>query len=165
MEMETVRPVMRCIVLGGTVAGIVDVAAACWIYHLSPLVLLRGIATGLLGDSAASGGLPISVLGFVLQVGMSILIAAICVTVRRRFRLVTLSWVFTGIAYGVATFSVMNYVVMPLSAVRHIPHFSVVFFVKNLAAMLVFGLIIAWASRSVQSPPSRAPAGDGSRRC
>jgi uncharacterized membrane protein YagU involved in acid resistance len=151
--MEPVRPLMRSIVLGGTVAGIVDIAAACLIYHLNPLVLLRGIASGLIGDSAASGGLTVSLLGFVLQVGMSVLIAAICVTVRRQFRLVKLPWAVTGIAYGVATFIVMNYVVMPLSAVGHIPHFSVANFEKNLAAMVVFGLIIAFASRSIQDAP------------
>lgn len=154
--MEQVRPLIRSIVLGGTLAGIVDIAAACLIYHLNPLVLLRGIASGLIGDSAASGGLTISVLGFVLQVAMSVLIAAICVIVRRQFRLVKLHWAVTGFAYGAAIFVVMNYVVMPLSAVGHIPHFSVANFEKNLAAMLVFGLIIAFTCRSIQDAPSRA---------
>jgi uncharacterized membrane protein YagU involved in acid resistance len=156
--MEQVRPLIRSIVLGGTVAGLVDIVAACLIYRLKPVVLLRGIASGLIGDSAASGGLSISVLGFVLQVGMSVLIAAICITVRRQFRLVKLPWVVTGIAFGVATFIVMNYVVMPLSAIGHIPHFSVANFEKNLTAMVVFGLIIGFASRSVQDAPSRRHA-------
>jgi len=40
-------------------------------------------------------------------------------------------------------FVVMNYVVMPLSAIGHRPHFTLLLFAENLAAMLLFGLIVA----------------------
>jgi hypothetical protein len=44
-------------------------------------------------------------------------------------------------------FFVMNYVVVPLSAWKHHPHFSAYSFAANMAAMLVFGLIVAWFAR------------------
>lgn len=42
----------------------------------------------------------------------------------------------------------MNYVVVPLSALGKVPHFSVFSFIANLAAMLLFGWIIAFFARS-----------------
>ena len=44
-------------------------------------------------------------------------------------------------------FVVMNYVVVPLSAWNRVAHFTPMSFVWNLLAMLVFGLIVAYASR------------------
>ena len=41
----------------------------------------------------------------------------------------------------------MSYVVMPLSAVGHAPKFVMAGFAMNMAAMLVFGLIVAGCAR------------------
>ena len=51
-------------------------------------------------------------------------------------------------AYGVGVFAVMNYVVMPLSAVGHSPHFTLLSFSENMLAMLLFGVLVAFFSRS-----------------
>jgi hypothetical protein len=85
---------------------------------------------------------------------MSILIAAIFVVVGLRLRWLTTRWVSAGLAYGVVVFGVMNYVVMPLSAWHRINHFSPGSFVANLVAMLVFGLIIAFAARRLAGSSS-----------
>jgi hypothetical protein len=44
-------------------------------------------------------------------------------------------------------FAVMNYAVVPLSALHSTPSFTAMSFALNLAAMLLFGVIIAWFAR------------------
>jgi hypothetical protein len=56
-------------------------------------------------------------------------------------------WIISGLAYGVIVFFVMNYIVVPLSAWKLAPHFTPVKFAANMAAMLLFGLIVAFFSR------------------
>jgi uncharacterized membrane protein YagU involved in acid resistance len=137
------------ILLGGLVAGTLDIGAACLINNAPPAGILRAIAGGLLGKSASTGGLPIAGLGLVLQWAMSILIAAIFVIAGRWMPILRRRWIEAGLAYGVVVFFVMNYVVLPLSAIGHAPRFRIVHFSEDMVAMLVFGLIVAhFASRT-----------------
>jgi hypothetical protein len=41
----------------------------------------------------------------------------------------------------------MNYVVVPLSALRHTPHFTAARFAENMMAMMLFGVIVAFFAR------------------
>ncbi len=41
----------------------------------------------------------------------------------------------------------MNYVVVPLSALKHTPHFTAAHFVENMLAMMLFGVIVAFFAR------------------
>ena len=75
---------------------------------------------------------------------MSILIAAIFIYAATRMAALVRRWIMAGIAYGIVVFFVMNFVVRPLSMHRDFPQMGVYDFVTNLAAMWVFGLIIAW---------------------
>lgn len=142
------RELWTAILLGGFIAGTVDIGAAALIAGQSPLFILHVIAGGLMGKAAIStGGAGIAVLGLVLQWGMSILIAAIYAFVVRRRAVMAEMWVPTGFVFGVAVFLLMNYVVVPLSAYRRIPHFSGLGMVENMAAMALFGLIVAYCAR------------------
>jgi hypothetical protein len=67
-------------------------------------------------------------------------------------------WLAAGLAYGVVVFFVMNYVVVPLSAIGRVPHFTAARFIENLLAMLLFGVIIAFFARSAQTIDSRITA-------
>jgi len=51
------------ILYGGMFAGTMDVFAASLINMVSPLIILRAIASGLLGRTAFHGGMPVSLLG------------------------------------------------------------------------------------------------------
>lgn len=143
----------HAIVVGGLIASTADVGAASLINWLSPVVILHAIASGVLGKAAFAGGAAAAVLGLVLQWLMGLLIAAIFVLAASRFAWLRRRWVFAGIAYGVAIFFVMNYVVVPLSAVPFpAHHFGVRTFIENLLAMFLFGLIIAWRTRERRVP-------------
>lgn len=134
---------LTAVAWGGLVAGTVDIGAASLINGINPMIILRAIASGLLGPGAFQGGAAVSVLGLVLQWGMSLLIAAIFVIAARRMAWMREHWIVSGLAYGVVVFVVMEYVVVPLSAARK-PHFTPVSLLENVLAMLLFGLIVAY---------------------
>jgi uncharacterized membrane protein YagU involved in acid resistance len=138
------------ILLGGAIAGIVDIGAASAINgFIDPLRIMRVIAAGVVGLPAArAGGLQLAALGLVLQVAMSVLIAAIYNVGAVILPVLRRQWLLAGLAFGVGVFVVMTYVVVPLSAVGGgMPPFTVKQ-ALNLVAMLVFGTIIAWFARA-----------------
>jgi hypothetical protein len=144
---RTRHPVLAAALWGGFIAGTLDIGAASVISGYNPLVILKYIAGGVLGKSALAGGPPVAILGLLLQWGMSFIIAAIFVLATRRRIGRTRNWPTWGIAYGVVIFFVMNYVVVPFSALHVTPHFTTYSFIANLAAMLVFGWIVALVAR------------------
>ena len=145
------RAGLKAILLGGLIAGTIDIGAAALINGLSPITIMQAVASGLLGKAAFHGGPSAAALGMGLQWAMSLVIAAIFVLGARGIAILRRRWVLGGLAYGVAIFVVMNYAVMPLSAVGHAPHFTALSFAENLIAMLLFGLIVAYFAR-VRSP-------------
>jgi uncharacterized membrane protein YagU involved in acid resistance len=156
-EQLSVRSTMVAILIGGFVAGTIDIGSACLINGASPPVILRAIAGGLLGKSSIGGAISTAGLGLVLQWAMSILIAAIFVVASLRMPLLRRRWMEAGLAYGVVVFFVMNYVVLPLSAIGHAPRFRLVHFSEDMLAMLLFGLIVArFARLANQGAPTRA---------
>ncbi|RDI99890.1 hypothetical protein DVT68_03415 [Dyella solisilvae] len=142
------HPVLAATLWGGFVAGTLDIGAASLISGYHPLIILKYIAGGLLGKSSLAGGLSNAALGLLLQWAMSIIIAAIFVWATRRRIAASSWWPVWGVAYGVVIFIVMNYVVVPLSALHAVPHFSTFSFIANLAAMLLFGWIVAFFART-----------------
>ena len=139
------------ILLGGLIAGTLDIGAAALINGRNPLVILLVIASGLLGKASFQGGLPAVSLGLVLQWLMSLIIAAIYVLVANRLDELKQHWIAGGLAYGVLIFVVMNYVVVPLSEIGRAPQFTAWTLAGNLLAMLGFGLLVAFLARSAVS--------------
>jgi uncharacterized membrane protein YagU involved in acid resistance len=134
---------------GGLLAGTIDIGAASLINLLSPIVILQFIATGLLGKASLSGGLHTAALGLLLQWLMSLIIAGIYVAAANRIAWLKLWWIVGGLLYGVVIYVVMNFAVVPLSRApvpHHPPHIDKL--LENLAAMLLFGLIVAWFARA-----------------
>ena len=142
------HPVLAAILWGGFIAGTLDIGAASLISGYNPIIILKYVAGGLLGKASLAGGPAEAALGMLLQWAMSLVIAAIFVLMVGRRVAATRQWPVWGVAYGVVVFFVMNYVVMPLSAWQKTPHFSVFSFIANLAAMLLFGWIIALFTRN-----------------
>lgn len=140
------------ILVGGLIASTIDIGAAAWINGLDPSRIQQFIAGGLLGPAALQGGAYTMWLGLFLQWGMGLLIAAIFVLAALRLRWLTARWFAAGLAYGAVVFVVMNYVVLPLSAWHRIGHFTLMSFIWNLLAMLVFGVIVAFTARRYLRP-------------
>jgi hypothetical protein len=140
------RDMAKAALLGGVVAGTVDIGAACLINHRDVTFILHAIAGGLLGERSYAGGAGTAALGAALQEFMGVLIAAIFVSASRFIGWLNDYWKASGLTYGVVIFVVMNYVVVPLSAWHQAPHFAVFNFAANLAAMLLFGLLVSYFS-------------------
>jgi hypothetical protein len=149
--------VLPAILWGGLVAGTIDIGAAALITQLSPIFIMKIVAGGLVGRSAFEGGASVAVLGMMLQWAMSVVIAAIFVLAACRMPVLVRRWIASGLAYGVVVYFVMNYVVVPLSALgKGMPPFDAVKFSENMVAMLLFGLIVAFFARRFlrNAPPA-----------
>lgn len=147
---------LRTILYGGLVAGTIDIFAASLINLLNPVIIFHAIASGILGRQAFRGGIGTAVIGLLLQWGMALVIAAIYVAARSVIPFLKRHWAVGGISYGFVIFFVMNYLVVPLSNAapphyftpQHLLHrFTVPHFFENLAAMVLFGLIVAFFAR------------------
>ncbi len=145
--MPSRRSIATAILLGGLVAATLDIWAASLISGKDVGFILQFIASGLIGKSAFEGGVGTMILGVALQELMGLMIAAVFVLASLRLPWLRRRWVTAGLAYGAVIFAVMNYAVVPLSAIGQVPRFTPESFIKNLAVMLAFGLIISAASR------------------
>lgn len=147
------REVISAILLGGIIAATIDIGAASLINNRSPVFIMQAIAGGLLGRATFQGGAGSAILGALLQEIMGILIATIYIVLSKTVPGLPRRWVMSGLIYGVIVFFVMNYVVVPLSALKALPHFKPVKFAEDMSAMLLFGLIIAFFARRLVSAP------------
>jgi hypothetical protein len=142
-QMPDSGAVIRGVVIGGLVAGVVDISAAVAINHAPPGLILQAIASGVLGKASFHGGGASMMLGFVLQLVMSLIIAAVFGLASVRLSVLVRRPAGSGALYGVGVFIVMNFVVVPLSAAHMKPRITLAFTAFNLAAMILFGLIVA----------------------
>lgn len=115
------RHPLKTIVIAGLTAGALDIAYAFIIWGLrgvTPIRIGQSIASGLLGrEAAVGGGTATGLFGLLLHFVLATIIAAIYYGAARNIRLLVDRAVPCGIAYGLVTYGVMNYVVMPLSAI------------------------------------------------
>jgi uncharacterized membrane protein YagU involved in acid resistance len=142
-ETNSLGPLLAAIVAGGLIAGSVDILAASAIYLASPATILQAIASGLVGRASYDGGVGTMALGLVLQWLMSLIIAAIYGAAAVRMPVLIDKPLRFGALYGVGVFIVMSFIVVPLSAAYPRPQPSVSGLVLNLAANILFGVIIA----------------------
>ena len=138
---------MLAILWGGLAAGLMDFAAAMTMNRLPALTIGRAVASGVYGKGAFKMGDDVAWQGVGLHFGMSLIIAAIYVLAAERLTFMRSSALVWGLLYGVAIFVVMSYVVRPLSraGVAHYPTANAFF--SQFAAMLIFGLFVAFADR------------------
>ena len=115
---------LRPILLGGAVAGALDITYAFIHFGLavgaSPIRIGQSVAAGLLGpDVAFAGGVGVAAFGLALHFLMATMMAAFFVLLAARIPLlVRRAWI-TGPVYGLGLYFVMNYVVVPLSNAAH----------------------------------------------
>lgn len=153
---------LRAILVGGVVAGTLDIGAAALINHASPVLIVHYIASGVLGKASFSVGAPAAWLGLLLQWAMSVIIAAIYWAVTARMPRLRERWWLGGLVAGVIIYLVMNFLVMPFSAAPVTLHQVIARFrpakgAEDLVAMFVFGLIVAYCARYLATPSGARP--------
>ncbi len=114
----------KAILWAGLIAGIMDITAAFVVYGFfgaTPLRILQGIASGLLGPSAHEGGLATAVLGLVCHFTIAFGAAAVFFLLSRVMAFLTRQFVLAGVLYGIAVYFFMGRVVIPLSRAHRNP--------------------------------------------
>jgi len=117
---------LETIVPGGLVVGILDLLFAFTFYGLilgaKPLRIFQTVAAGLLGRPAAyEGGLKTFFLGILVHFVVASCIAAVYYAACLIFPVLLRHAVISGLIYGMIAYLGMNYVVVPLSAIRRSP--------------------------------------------
>ena len=114
------RPLLAA-ALGGGVGGLLDIVYAIVLWGMvlggTPTGVLQSIAAGLLGKAAYEGGAATAALGLALHFFIAFVMALVYVAVAARLRLLTRRPWICGALYGVLLFVIMNFVVVPLSAI------------------------------------------------
>ncbi len=139
------------ILAGGLVAGALDAASAFLTFGWG---MTRGIASGVLGARALTGGTGVWLLGLALHLTIALGAAAIYYLASRRLDFLREHFVVCGIFYGIAIYLVMNLVVLPLSAVPFpVGPFTVKSMIQGLMVhMILIGLPIAASTRIFSRP-------------
>ncbi len=126
----------KAISIAGLTCGAMDISAALVVYGLmgsKPLRLLQGIAGGILGPRAYSGGTSTALLGLALHFVIAFGAATVFFLASRVVPLLLNHAVVSGVLYGIAVYFFMNRVVVQVSAATKFP-FSI--------KMMLIGVII-----------------------
>ena len=148
---------IRAVPLATLVAGTLDIGAAIVTNpQVTAQVVLQSVAAGWLGPATYRGGWPTAWLGLASHFGVMLGIAAVFVFAATRLPALRRLWFPAGVAYGVAVWLAMTYVVVPLSA-STLPPPDLTAALKGLAIhMLCVGLPIAGITRRVLGAPAAA---------
>jgi len=141
------RAVVQGIVLGGLTSGLIDLVYASATSAFKGASVLRpwqGVAFGLIGPAARDGGAGIALLGITLHFMITFGAAAILTLI-----LWSLPWfvkrpLMTGVLFGFGFLLVMNYVILPLSAIGRPIYAGQGFLTAILAHVIMMGLPITW---------------------
>jgi hypothetical protein len=136
------------ILRAGLLSGTFDITDALVFYGfrgVRPIAILQSIASGLLGRAAYQGGVSTAVLGALLHFFIAFTASAVFYAAAQKFAFLRRQPAIWGLLYGGAIYLVMNWIVLPLSAVPKprpvIPPISLINGV--LAVVLLVGLPIS----------------------
>jgi hypothetical protein len=109
------------ILLGGLIAGALDITYACLhyglVYDIPPTRIFQSVAAGVYGGEAArAGGLTTASVGLALHFLLTVIMAAFFMAWTRMIPDLNRWPLLSGPTYGLAIFALMQFVVLPLSA-------------------------------------------------
>jgi hypothetical protein len=141
----------RWVVLAGSAGATCDIAYAFLYYGwrgVPPERILQTVASGVLGKASFDGGWGSAGLGLALHDAIVIVAAALFHAAARRLDWLREEPVTAGLAYGVAIYGVMNFVVLPLSAYPYPMRFPLLTTATGLLVHMVgVGLSISLLTR------------------
>ena len=105
-------------VWGGLAAGVGDSVLALVLYPVSLVRIYQSVAAGLLGRDSFQGGLATAALGMFLHFFIATTAALVYVALSSRLKLLLKQPVPCGLAFGIAVYFFMGFVVVPLSRAR-----------------------------------------------
>lgn len=143
-------------VIGGAIAGPGDLLAATAQFGAPLDVICKSVAAGWVGrDAAMAGGLPMVLLGFFSDLGIAI-VAALIYCVVTPPREIARPWL-NGTLFGLAMFTVMRFIITPLSLAGHGKMAPMVLAESLLVHAFIFGLPVALGAWLVLKPAADRP--------
>jgi hypothetical protein len=116
--MNFIKPI-QTITTAGILAGTLDGLAAVLLYTIpsgrDPLNVFRFIASGVFGSEAFAGGVPMAIAGIVFHYSIATGWAMLYFVSYPRLSWLRTNTLFSGTAYGLFVWLMMNRVVVPLS--------------------------------------------------
>ena len=108
--------------LGTLTVGTLDALDAVIFFYLfrgtTPVQIFQGIASGLVGRAAFSGGARTTLLGVAIHYFIAFMVVLTFLVVSRRVSTLRRWPLWAGLAYGIVVWLFMNLVVLPLSVGR-----------------------------------------------
>jgi hypothetical protein len=139
------------ILYGGLVVGILDGLFALIFYGLilgsKPIRIFQSVAAGLLGPASFEGGVRTFGLGVLLHFIVATCIAAVYYLASLKLPVLIRHAVVCGLIYGMIAYMVMNYVVIPLSAIGSRPFSLRLFLPAFIGHAFLVGLPVALLAR------------------
>jgi hypothetical protein len=139
------RSILRPILLATLVAGTLDILAATGLtlfYGREPANMLRYVASGPF-PPAADWGAAGAGLGLIVHFALMAVMAAVYVAAAERMPSMRRSPLTWGILYGLATYGVMNLVVVPLRFAAPLPPSTRAIVTQLFCHIVLVGLPIA----------------------
>lgn len=136
----------RAILLGGSIAGTLDITAAfvnSGLRGRSPMWVLQSIAGGLLGADSFKGGFRTAVLGGALHFLIAFVACAVYCLASRKLEFLTQRFIVFGLLYGVAVYAFMYLVVLRVAFHGKISYTPAAVVTGLLIHMLCVGLPIS----------------------
>lgn len=119
------RELGKAIVRTWLVAGTLDITAASLyyppVYKFRLILLYQNIASGVFGDGAFRGGVPMAAAGLGFHYFIALAWTVLFFAAYPRFAVVRGNMLMVGALYGIIVWAVMNLVVLPLSRVERGP--------------------------------------------
>jgi len=116
------RSPVRAILIGGLIAGALDITYACVFFgirnHVSPVRIFQSVARGALGLSAFQGGLKTAALGLFFHFLIALIAAAVYFFASRILRFMITNAIISGVLYGACVYFFMYGIVMRFSAIH-----------------------------------------------
>lgn len=113
---------LKAILSGGLIAGILDITAASvssWLRTgRGPLSTFQSVAGGLYGAETFNGGYRTAALGLAIHFFIALTATAVYYLASRKLKFMVNHAIPSGVLYGIAVWTFMYMVVLPLSAWR-----------------------------------------------
>lgn len=147
----------KVILLGGLIAGTLDISAAfvsAWLRSgTTPFIVLQFVASGALGRPAFTGGYTTALLGLAFHFLIATTAAAVFYLASRKLRFLNKWPIPMGLLFGLLVYLFMNFVVLPRSAITP-PRVPPTFSARAIQALIIMfcvglpiALIVRWLSK------------------
>jgi uncharacterized membrane protein YagU involved in acid resistance len=150
----------KTILTAGFIAGLLDIGAAIIVYAYllnltTPERLLQSVAAGIYGKDAFSGGWQTAITGLLLHFFIAMCFAVCFYLIQPGFKKIFGNKILHGIVYGIIVWTIMNKIVLPISAAKT-SAFQWKYFLIGISIIIVcVGIPIAWIINSGRSIGNR----------